>query len=153
MPTSTDSTSADTNRCVAEVTSTLPGRALPCMRAATLTVSPIAVYSFAVSVPLTDHVFVAAADLDADVAYSRAKQYNSRSFFIQGAVRNPGVYQSEGKPSLLELITLASGLSETHGSTAFIIRRVKLPVPTPPQPINGAVASRRGSGKQRCAEV
>jgi len=71
----------------------------------------------------------------------KVKEYNSRSFFIHGSVRNPGVYQSEGKPSLLELITLASGLSENHGSTAFIIRRLKLPVPTPPQPINGAVAS------------
>ncbi len=69
----------------------------------------------------------------------KVKEYNSRSFFIHGSVRSPGVYQSEGKPSLLELITLASGLSENHGSTAFIIRRVKLPVPTPPQPINGAV--------------
>jgi polysaccharide biosynthesis/export protein len=69
----------------------------------------------------------------------RVKEYNSRSFFIHGSVRNPGVYQSEGKPSLLELITLASGLAENHGSTAFIIRRMK--VPTPPQPINGPVPS------------
>src|SRR5438552_505016 len=29
------------------------------------------------------------------------KQYNSRSFFIQGAVRNPGVYQIDGPASLL----------------------------------------------------
>src|SRR6185436_5058910 len=40
------------------------------------------------------------------------KEYNSRSFFIQGAVRSPGVFQIEGKPSLLELITLAGGLSD-----------------------------------------
>ena len=53
------------------------------------------------------------------------KEYNSRSFFIQGSVRNPGVYQIEGKPSVLELITLASGLSESHGATAYIIRRIK----------------------------
>jgi polysaccharide export outer membrane protein len=52
-------------------------------------------------------------------------QYNSRSFFIQGAVRSPGVYQMEGKPTLLKLITLAGGLQETHGSTAFIIRELK----------------------------
>ena len=30
----------------------------------------------------------------------------SRQFFIQGAVRNPGVYNIEGRPSLLELITI-----------------------------------------------
>jgi polysaccharide export outer membrane protein len=53
------------------------------------------------------------------------KQYNSRSFFIQGAVRSPGVYQIEGRASLLTLVILAGGLSETHGSTAFIIRKLK----------------------------
>lgn len=52
-------------------------------------------------------------------------QYNSRSFFIQGAVRSPGVYQMEGKPTLLKLITVAGGLQDTHGSTAFIIREMK----------------------------
>lgn len=50
------------------------------------------------------------------------RQYNSRSFFIQGAVRNPGVYQVEGKPSLLVLLTLAGGLAENHSSTGFILR-------------------------------
>jgi polysaccharide biosynthesis/export protein len=69
----------------------------------------------------------------------KVKEYNSRSFFIHGSVRNPGVYQSEGKPSLLELITLASGLTDNHGSTAFIIRRSRLLVPTPPQPINDPI--------------
>ncbi|HKP14075.1 MAG TPA: polysaccharide biosynthesis/export family protein, partial [Blastocatellia bacterium] len=69
----------------------------------------------------------------------KVKEFNSRSFFIHGSVRNPGVYQSEGNPSLLELITLASGLAENHGSTAFIIRRSKPPAPTPPQPINAPI--------------
>src|SRR5215471_12620057 len=52
------------------------------------------------------------------------KEYNSCSFFIQGAVRSPGVYQIEGHPSLLKLITLA-GLADNHGSTAFILRPIK----------------------------
>ena len=52
-------------------------------------------------------------------------QYNSRSLFIQGAVKNPGVYIMEGRPSLLKLITMAGGLAENHGSTAFIIREIK----------------------------
>jgi polysaccharide export outer membrane protein len=52
-------------------------------------------------------------------------QYNSRSLFIQGAVRNPGVYIIEGRPSLLKLITMAGGLAENHGSTAFVIREIK----------------------------
>jgi protein involved in polysaccharide export with SLBB domain/O-antigen ligase len=58
------------------------------------------------------------------------REYNSRSFFIQGAVRSPGVFQIEGKPSLLELITLAGGLAENHGSTAFIIHKLKQPGPS-----------------------
>lgn len=51
------------------------------------------------------------------------KQVNSRSYFVQGAVASSGVYQIEGRPTLLELITLAGGLAQNHGSTAFIIRR------------------------------
>ncbi|MFN0120893.1 MAG: SLBB domain-containing protein, partial [Blastocatellia bacterium] len=53
------------------------------------------------------------------------KQYLSRSIFIQGSVRSPGVYQVEGRPSLLKLIILAGGLSDNHGSAAFIIREIK----------------------------
>jgi polysaccharide export outer membrane protein len=52
------------------------------------------------------------------------REYNSRSFFIQGAVRNPGVFQIEGRPSLLTLITLAGGLAENHGAVSFIIRKI-----------------------------
>ena len=64
------------------------------------------------------------------------REYNSRSFFIQGSVRSPGVYQIEGRPSVLELITLASGLGDAHGATAYIIRRIK----TPPQKESGSGA-------------
>src|SRR5204863_2775518 len=53
------------------------------------------------------------------------KQTNSRAFFIQGAVRRPGIYQIEGHPSLLKLITVAGGLEDNYGSTAFIIREKK----------------------------
>lgn len=53
------------------------------------------------------------------------RQTNSRSFFIQGAVRSPGIYQIEGRPSLLKLITIAGGLADNYGSTAFIIREKK----------------------------
>jgi len=53
------------------------------------------------------------------------KQYNSRAFFVQGSVRNPGMYYIEGPPSLLKLIIIAGGLADSHGSTAFIIRELK----------------------------
>jgi protein involved in polysaccharide export with SLBB domain len=45
-------------------------------------------------------------------------------YFIQGAIRKPGVYEIESAPSLLKLITLAGGLADNHGSTAFIIRKL-----------------------------
>jgi len=55
------------------------------------------------------------------------REFNSRSFFVHGEVKNPGVFQIEGRPSMLELITLAGGLSEHHGSVAYIMRRIKTP--------------------------
>src|SRR5262249_49515008 len=57
--------------------------------------------------------------------YVSVAQYNSRSFFIQGAVRTPGVYVVAGKPTLFKLITIAGGFQENHGSTAYIFREVK----------------------------
>src|SRR5262245_26542121 len=44
--------------------------------------------------------------------YVSVKQYNSRTFFIQGAVRNPGVYVVSGRPSLFRLMSIAGGLLE-----------------------------------------
>jgi polysaccharide export outer membrane protein len=58
--------------------------------------------------------------------YVTVEQYNSRTFFIQGAVRNPGVYIIEGRPSLFKLISVAGGLSGGNGSTAYIIRETKV---------------------------
>lgn len=55
----------------------------------------------------------------------KVKQSNSRTFFIQGAVRRPGIYQIEGRPSLLKLITIAGGLADNYGSTAYIMRGKK----------------------------
>ena len=76
----------------------------------------------------------------------KVKEFNSRSFFIQGAVRNPNVYQIEGKPSLLELLTLAGGLAENHGANAYIIRKIKqTPVSGSDQP--GAADSSGGTVK------
>jgi len=57
------------------------------------------------------------------------KQKNTRTFFIQGAVHSPGMYQVEGRPTLLKLITIAGGLAENYGSTAFIIRNKRMNAP------------------------
>lgn len=50
------------------------------------------------------------------------KQYNSQTYFIQGSVRQPGVYQLAGRPSLVKLISLAGGLADNHGPLAVILR-------------------------------
>jgi len=60
--------------------------------------------------------------------YVTVKQYNSRTFFIQGAVRNPGVYVVSGKPSLFRLMSIAGGLQENHGLVAYVFRE-KAPKP------------------------
>jgi polysaccharide export outer membrane protein len=52
------------------------------------------------------------------------KQMNRR-FFVQGAVRSPGVYTLAGRPSLLELISVAGGLNPTYSGTAFILRDIR----------------------------
>ena len=57
--------------------------------------------------------------------YVSVKQYNSRTFFIQGAVRQPGPYVISGKVTLFKLMTIAGGLQENHGGTAYIFREVK----------------------------
>ena len=48
------------------------------------------------------------------------KQYNSQTFLVQGSVRSPGVFQTEGRPSLLTMIGLAGGLTADHGSTILL---------------------------------
>jgi polysaccharide export outer membrane protein len=84
------------------------------------------------------------------------KEYNSRSFFVQGSVRSPGVYQIEGKPSMLELLTLAGGLSEHHGANAFIIRRIKNAAQKDPEadhnPETRVAAAKRTASEQDATE-
>jgi polysaccharide export outer membrane protein len=74
--------------------------------------------------------------------YVTVKAYNSRTFFIQGAVKSPGVYVVTGRPSLFRLITIAGGLQENHGSTAYIFREVK---PKPEKLETGGQAKAEGS--------
>jgi polysaccharide export outer membrane protein len=72
------------------------------------------------------------------------KQYNSQTYFIQGSVRQPGVYQLAGRPSLVKLISLAGGLSDNHGPTAMILRPIKAKEGVGERGIGGA--GERGSG-------
>lgn len=56
------------------------------------------------------------------------KQYNSQTFFVHGEVRQPGVYQVEGRPSVLKLLSLAGGLTEKHGTAIFLLQPEIKPV-------------------------
>jgi len=68
-------------------------------------------------------IFAGFTQWDLTRAAQSTGNLNQSSYFIQGAVKNPGVYQIESSTSALKLITLAGGLSDTYGPTAFIIRR------------------------------
>src|SRR5262245_38924892 len=78
-------------------------------------------------------------------------QYNSQKFFIQGSVFKPGIYQVEGNPSLLTIIGLAGGLTDTHGSSVFILRPSKTQKPEKKLEIpeqNNSVANNQSSNSQ-----
>jgi polysaccharide biosynthesis/export protein len=79
--------------------------------------------------------------------YVSVKQYNSRTFFIQGAVRNPGVYVISGKPSLFRLMTIAGGLQENHGLVAYIFRE------TPAKPEKLETGSSQNAGDSKIKEI
>ncbi len=57
------------------------------------------------------------------------KQPNSQMYFIQGAVKRPGMYQVEGRPTLMLLINAAGGLADNHGAKAYITRDSKIEPP------------------------
>jgi polysaccharide export outer membrane protein len=73
-------------------------------------------------------------------------EYNSRSFYVLGSVRNPGVYKIKGRADMLTLLTLAGGLSDNHGSTAFIFRRPRASASAPDAGAAAAGAQAEGEG-------
>src|SRR5688500_10047725 len=56
-----------------------------------------------------------------------AQQEKESLFYITGAVRNSGAYKLKGRPSVLQLIQAAGGLTDNHTSTAIIIREPRTP--------------------------
>lgn len=48
------------------------------------------------------------------------KEFRSLSFFITGAVKNPGKYEMDQAPMLMDLIGKAGGLAPEYGQTAYI---------------------------------
>lgn len=50
------------------------------------------------------------------------KEYHSLSFTISGAVRNPGKFELDFNPTLLDLIAGAGGVEKDRGNVAYILR-------------------------------
>jgi len=49
-------------------------------------------------------------------------EYHSLQYYISGAVGEPGLYEMKSKPTLLELIAKAGGLTANRGNVAYILR-------------------------------
>jgi polysaccharide export outer membrane protein len=50
------------------------------------------------------------------------KEYHSLTFYISGSIKNPGHYELDKEPTILELIAKAGGLEQDYGHKAYIIR-------------------------------
>ncbi len=52
----------------------------------------------------------------------RVKEYHSLHYYISGAVKTPGLYETTTEASLLELIAKAGGVQPSRGNVAYIMR-------------------------------
>ena len=52
----------------------------------------------------------------------KVEEYHSLSYFIAGAVKEPGMYELNFEPSLMDLIVKAGGVEEGRGNIAYIFR-------------------------------
>jgi len=59
--------------------------------------------------------------------------YHSLKFFISGAVKNPGQFELDFVPTLMDLIAKAGGILPERGNLAYILRGRMLQDPTPDQ--------------------
>ncbi len=54
------------------------------------------------------------------------EEYHSLSYFIAGAVKEPGMYELNFTPSLMDLIVKAGGAEDGRGDVAYILRNAQL---------------------------
>lgn len=52
----------------------------------------------------------------------RIKEYHSLHYYLSGAVKSPGLYETSGEITLLELIAKAGGVAADRGSIAYVMR-------------------------------
>jgi polysaccharide biosynthesis/export protein len=74
-------------------------------------------------------------------------EFRSQPVSVLGAVKNPGIYQVQGRKTLLEMLSLAGGLDNAAGNRITITRRAQWG----PLPLNGA--SESADGQVSVAEV
>ncbi len=60
------------------------------------------------------------------------REVRSHAVSVIGAVQKPGVYQLQGSKSLIEVLSLASGLAEDAGDTVLVVRGEKIPASPAP---------------------
>ena len=53
------------------------------------------------------------------------KAYHSLQYFISGAVKNPGMFELNFHPTIMDLIAKAGGAADGRGNVAYILRGVK----------------------------
>ena len=53
------------------------------------------------------------------------KAYHSLQYFISGAVKNPGMYELNFHPSMMDLIAKAGGMADGRGNIAYVLRGPK----------------------------
>jgi len=54
--------------------------------------------------------------------HPQIKEYHSLQFFISGAVKNPGKYELDFMPTVMDLVANAGGLLPERGNLAYILR-------------------------------
>ncbi len=59
------------------------------------------------------------------------REMRSHGVSVIGAVQKPGVYQLQGSKTLIEVLSLASGLAEDAGDTVLVARGASVPAPSP----------------------
>lgn len=69
------------------------------------------------------------APLEADYfvnpqVHLQIKEYHSLQFFISGAVKNPGMFELDFTPTVMDLVASAGGVLPERGNIAYILRGV-----------------------------
>jgi len=74
------------------------------------------------------------------------REMESHPVSVTGAVKKPGVFHTSGPKGLLELLSMAEGLSEDAGNTVVVMRGANFPAETASIPERAGTASAASAG-------